>query len=173
MVSPCEPNVSVRTERTGTPAASATKFVNRAVSRMPAWPSTRWCGNPVASWVSAVISSSGLDTTTTTALGAYLATFSATCRTILAFTSSRSIRLMPGLRGRPAVMTTTSEPSIASYPSPFGPVVTPTTVVSKPSTGRDWFMSRARPSGLPSMMSVSTTVPKMSYSARRCAVVEP
>ena len=27
--------------------------------------------------------------------------------------------------------------------------------------------------GLPSMMSVSTTVSKMSYSARRCAVVDP
>ena len=40
--------------------------------------------------------------------------FSATPRTILALTSSRSIRLMPGLRGRPAVMTTTSEPAVAS-----------------------------------------------------------
>ena len=81
---------------------------------MPAWPSTRFFGNWVASWASAVISSSGLETTMTTAFGAYLATFSATPRTILALTSSRSIRLMPGLRGRPAVITTTSEPSIAS-----------------------------------------------------------
>jgi len=48
-----------------------------------------------------------------------------------------------------------------------GSVVTPTTLVSKPSMGRDWFMSSARPSGLPSTMSVSTTVLKMSYSASR------
>ena len=60
------------------------------------------------------LAGAGLDTTMTTALGAYLAMFSDTCRTILALTSSRSIRLMPGLRGRPAVTTTTSEPSMAS-----------------------------------------------------------
>ena len=40
--------------------------------------------------------------------------FSATWRTILALVSMRSIRLMPGLRGRPAVITTTSEPSVPS-----------------------------------------------------------
>jgi len=68
----------------------------------------------VASWVSAVISSSGLLTTITTASGAYRATFSATLRTILALTSMRSMRLIPGLRGRPAVMTTIFEPAMAS-----------------------------------------------------------
>ncbi len=81
---------------------------------MPAWPSTWFFGKPVASWVSAVISSSGFDTTMTTAFGAFLATFSATPRTIFAFASMRSMRLMPGLRGRPAVMMTMSEPAIAS-----------------------------------------------------------
>ena len=40
--------------------------------------------------------------------------FSATSRTIFALVSMRSIRLMPGLRGRPAVMTTTSELSVPS-----------------------------------------------------------
>ena len=34
--------------------------------------------------------------------------------TILALTSCRSSRLMPGLRARPAVMTMTSEPAVAS-----------------------------------------------------------
>ena len=63
---------------------------------------------------SAVISSSGLDTTISTASGAYLATFSTTFRTILAFVSIRSIRLMPGLRGRPAVTITMFDPAIAS-----------------------------------------------------------
>ncbi len=122
---------------------------------------------------SAVISSSGLETTISTAFGECLAMFSVTWRTILALTSIRSIRLMPGLRGRPAVMITMSEPAVFSYPEPSSLVVTPTTLVSKPSIGRDWFMSRARPSGLPSTMSVSTTSSKMSYSASRCAVVEP
>ena len=81
---------------------------------MPAWPITRFFGKPVASWASAVISSSGLDTTMTTASGEVRAMFSATSRTIFALVSIRSIRLMPGLRGRPAVMTTTSEPSVPS-----------------------------------------------------------
>ena len=68
----------------------------------------------MASWVRVVISSSGLDTTITTADGAYLAMLSAIPRTIPAFISSRSIRLIPGLRGSPAVTTTMSEPSITS-----------------------------------------------------------
>ena len=49
-----------------------------------------------------------------TAFGECATTFSATLRTIRALVSIRSIRLMPGLRGRPAVMTTTSEPAVAS-----------------------------------------------------------
>ena len=63
---------------------------------------------------SAVISSSGLDTTISTASGAYLVTFSTTFLTILALVSIRSIRLMPGLRARPAVTMTMSEPPITS-----------------------------------------------------------
>ena len=81
---------------------------------MPAWPSTRSFGNPLANWVSAVISSRGFETTMMTAFGACLATFSATPRTIFALVSIKSMRLMPGLRGSPAVITTTSEPEIAS-----------------------------------------------------------
>ena len=49
-----------------------------------------------------------------TALGENFATFSATPRTILALVSIRSIRLMPGLRGRPAVITTMSESAVRS-----------------------------------------------------------
>ena len=114
IVSPCEPRVSVVTEPTGTPSVVATLLVKRAVSSTPAWPNTRCFGKPEASWVSAVISSSGFDTTMITASGECAAMFSATPRTILALTSSRSMRLMPGLRGRPAVITTTSEPAVAS-----------------------------------------------------------
>ena len=81
---------------------------------MPAWPMTRADGNPETFAASAVISSSGLDTTISTASGACLTTFSTTFLTILALTSIRSIRLMPGLRARPAVITTMSAPAIAS-----------------------------------------------------------
>ena len=114
IVSPCEPRVSVFTDATGTPSSSATLLVKRAVSSMPAWPMTRFFGKPVASWASAVISSSGLETTMITASGEVRAMFSATERTIFALVSMRSMRLMPGLRGRPAVMTTTSEFSVPS-----------------------------------------------------------
>ncbi|CAB5011986.1 unannotated protein [freshwater metagenome] len=114
MVSPCEPRVRVLTEATGTPRSSATKCVNRAVSSMPAWPMTRWYGNPVTSCASAVISSRGFATLMTIASGACFAMFSATERMIFAFVSMRSMRLMPGLRGRPAVMMTISEPAMTS-----------------------------------------------------------
>ena len=46
IVSPCEPSVSVVTDRTGTDSSSATKFVNRAVSSIPACPITRPRGSP-------------------------------------------------------------------------------------------------------------------------------
>ncbi len=56
----------------------------------------------------------GFETTMMTAFGECFAMFSATPRTIPAFTPMRSMRLIPGLRGRPAVMTTTSESAVAS-----------------------------------------------------------
>ena len=72
-----------------------------------------------------------------TAFGECLAIFSATPRTIPAFTPIKSIRLIPGLRGSPAVMTTTSELAVFSYPEPSGEVVAPITFVSKFSIDRD------------------------------------
>ena len=114
IVSPCEPRVKVSTVATGTFNFSATKLVKRAVSNIPAWPMTLWYGNLVAICVSAVISSSGFETTIITAFGECLAIFSATPRTIPAFTPIKSIRLIPGLRGKPAVTTTTSEFAVAS-----------------------------------------------------------
>ena len=111
--------------------------MKRAVSNIPACPITRFFGNPVAICAKAVISSSGLETTIITAFGECFAIFSATPRTIPAFTPIKSIRLIPGLRGRPAVITTTSEPAVASYPAPSGVVVAPTSFVSKPSIERD------------------------------------
>ena len=114
MVSPCEPRVRVRTEETGTPRRSATKLLNLAVSSMPACPIT-WCeGNPDTLAASAVISSRGFETTMSTASGACFTTFSTTARTILALTSIRSIRLIPGLRASPAETMTIPAPAIAS-----------------------------------------------------------
>ena len=81
---------------------------------MPAWPMTRCRGNPDTLAERAVISSSGLETTMSTASGACFTTFSTTLRTILALVSIRSIRLMPGLRARPAVTMTAPDPAIAS-----------------------------------------------------------
>ena len=81
---------------------------------MPAWPITRCAGNPETLAASAVISSSGFETTISTASGARETTCSVTLRTIFALTPIRSIRLMPGLRGRPAVTTTIPDPAIAS-----------------------------------------------------------
>ncbi|CAB4628179.1 unannotated protein [freshwater metagenome] len=72
-----------------------------------------------------------------TAFGECFAIFSATPRTIPAFTPIKSMRLMPGLRGRPAVITTTSEFDVASYPAPSGVVVVPIILVSNPSIERD------------------------------------
>ena len=72
-----------------------------------------------------------------TALGECFAMFSATPRTMPALTPIKSMRLMPGLRGSPAVMTTTSELAVASYPAPSGVVVAPMIFVSNPSIERD------------------------------------
>ncbi|CAB4579943.1 unannotated protein [freshwater metagenome] len=49
-----------------------------------------------------------------TAFGECFAIFSATPRTIPALTPIKSIRLMPGFRGNPAVITTTSEFAVFS-----------------------------------------------------------
>jgi hypothetical protein len=45
-VAPCDPSVSVRTDPTRTPSSSATRWVKRAVSSMPAGPSTLFLGKP-------------------------------------------------------------------------------------------------------------------------------
>ena len=50
----------------------------------------------------------------TIALGERLTISFVTDATMFSFVVTRSSRLMPGLRGTPAVMTTTSEPSVSS-----------------------------------------------------------
>src|SRR5690242_9229801 len=80
---------------------------------------------------------------------------------------SRSSRDMPGLRAMPAVMTTTSEPAVSSYP------LVPITRVSYSSIGADCHWSSPLPCGIPSAMSTRTTTFASSFSAMRCAVVAP
>ncbi len=67
------------------------------------------------------MASSGFETTTRTAFGERRTASFVTAVTIASFVVTRSSRLIPGERGLPAVMTTTSEPSVSSYP--FEPVM--------------------------------------------------
>ena len=84
------------------------------MSRMPAWPKTRSFGKPETLFATWHIASSGFETTIRIASGLCATTFSVTSLTIFSFVVTRSSRLMPGERGRPAVITTTSEPAVAS-----------------------------------------------------------
>jgi hypothetical protein len=61
------------------------------------------------------MASSGLEMTITNASGHFCLRLPATSRMILMFTPSRSSRLIPGLRGTPAVTMTTSAPATSSY----------------------------------------------------------
>ena len=114
MVSPWDPRVMASTLAGDVSRRSATKCLKRAVSSMPAWPITRRLGKPDTSAHRAVISSRGLETTMITASGEPATSWRVTSPTILALVSRRSMRLMPGLRGRPAVITQTSEPAVSS-----------------------------------------------------------
>ena len=86
----------------------------RAESSTPAIPITRSRGKPETRRATSHIASSGLETTTRMQFGERFTTSWVTPATISSFFHSRSSRLMPGLRGRPAVMTTTSELSLSS-----------------------------------------------------------
>ena len=86
----------------------------RAVSRIPAMPTTRCFLKRDAAFATWHIASSGFETTTSTASGDLLTASFVTVETIASFVATRSSRLMPGERGLPAVMTTTSEPAVSS-----------------------------------------------------------
>ena len=83
---------------------------------------------------------------------------------IFALVRSRSSRLIPGLRGTPAVMITTSEPRVASY------LLAPVTLTLAPATGVASSRSRALPWGMPSTTSTSTTSPSSRTTAQWAAV---
>ncbi len=86
----------------------------RALSSTPAEPITRSRGKPVTCLATKTMASSGLDTTMSTQSGAYFFTSAQMPRTMPALMPMSSSRDCPGLRGTPAVMTTTSAPAMAS-----------------------------------------------------------
>ena len=165
--SPCEPSVIASTSAGLTPAARASALRKRLESSVPAMPSTRSRGKPVARSISTVISSSGLVTTITTALGASDRIASAACRITRAFTSIRSARVIPGDRARPAVTTTTSAPATISRLSP--PMQRP----AAPVIPEAWLRSSAVAAAMPGAMSISTISSAMSRIAARCAMLPP
>ncbi len=114
MSSPCPPSSRACTSSTLQPTSAARKLRKRAVSSTPAWPITLCGANPLAFQATYTIASSGLLTTINTASGLVLATLAATSPTILVLVAIRSSRLMPGLRGSPAVMITTSLAAVSA-----------------------------------------------------------
>ncbi len=77
-------------------------------------PTTFCGGRPETCCSTPTIASSGLVTAMTKALGQRCLMFSPTLTITLVLTLIRSSRLMPGLRGTPAVTMTTSAPSMAA-----------------------------------------------------------
>ena len=112
--SPWPPSTIAVTSLIDIPVSQAMKVEKRAVSRIPAIPKTRSFGQPETFLATWHIASSGFETTTTIASGLAAATCSVTEPTIFSFVCTRSSRLIPGWRGRPAVITTTSEPAVSS-----------------------------------------------------------
>src|SRR5437899_1166058 len=83
-----------------------------------------------------------------------------------ALVSSSCSLVMPGLRATPAIMTTTSESAVSSYP------LLPVMRTSTPRIGAACVRSRALPIGIFSMMSTRTRS-ATSSAASQCAVVCP
>ena len=77
-------------------------------------PTTMFFGRPENFCSAHTIASSGLVMQITKALGAYFLMPAPTCSITFRLMPMRSSRLMPGLRGTPAVTMQTAAPSIAS-----------------------------------------------------------
>ncbi len=106
--------MAAETSSTLTPSSAAMKQQKRAVSTTPACPITRRGGKPVTCQARYTIASSGLVSTISTASGLVGLTWRAMSVTMRALVASRSSRLMPGLRGTPAEITTTSLPAVSA-----------------------------------------------------------
>ncbi len=103
-----------RTSSTETLAASARKEAKRAESSTPAMPITLLVGRPENFCSAHTMASSGLVMQMTKALGAYFLMPAPTCSMTFRLMPSRSSRLMPGLRGTPAVTMHTDAPSMSA-----------------------------------------------------------
>ena len=112
--SPWPPRTTAVTSFTDTSSSCAMKVEKRAVSRIPAMPTTRCFLKRDVAFATWHIASSGFETTTRIASGECFTASFVTAETIASFVETRSSRLIPGERGRPAVMTTTSEPAVSS-----------------------------------------------------------
>ncbi len=77
-------------------------------------PTTRFAGNPVASFMTQTIASSGLVIVMTKACGQLVLIAAPTSPTILVLMPIRSSRLIPGFLGTPAVTITTSAPLMSA-----------------------------------------------------------
>ena len=129
-------------------------------------PTTMFFASPQLFCSTHTMASSGLVMQMTKALGAYFLMPAPTCSITLMLMPNRSSRLIPGLRGTPAVTMHTSAPSMASYE------LVPANRASNPSIGEDSTRSSALPWGTPSTTSNSTTSPS-ALSPIRCASVPP
>ena len=112
--SPWPPSTTALTSLTEAPVSHAMKVAKRDVSSTPAIPTTRSRGQPETFFATWHIASSGFETTIRIASGDCATTFDVTSPTIFSFVETRSSRDIPGERGRPAVITTTSEPAVSS-----------------------------------------------------------
>ena len=99
---------------TETSNSSARKWRKRALSRIPAIPQTFSVGRPENCRSAQTIASSGLVMQITKASGALRLMPSPTAFITLRLMPSRSSRLIPGLRGTPAVTMQTSAPAMSS-----------------------------------------------------------
>src|SRR3569623_2088787 len=139
----------------------------RALSSTPDRPNTRSRGQPVCLYALYVSTSTGLLTSSSIALGACFITLSTTERSTARLASRNWSRLMPGLRGRPAVMITRLASASSTGSAP------PFTRVSKPNSGADSCMSSAMPRATLSSMPSNTSSRHSDSFARICAVDSP
>ena len=114
MVSPWPPSTNAVTSRIDTSNSRLRKWRKRALSRTPAMPTTFSCGRPENSRSAQTIASSGLVMQMTKASGACALIPSPTDFITFRLMPSRSSRLMPGLRGTPAVTMHTSAPAMSA-----------------------------------------------------------
>ena len=118
------PTTGKSTAPASTPAASATNALARTTSSVVTPNSLRGSNTPAALRISAAMGTvelTGLEMIATSARGQYRATPCASVATIPALMLNKSSRVMPGLRGTPAGITTSAAPASAA-PSSASPV---------------------------------------------------